>query len=46
MCIEQEIETLPVLLVEAMLVHDFFTASNIKKMQEELKRWVQMNGGK
>ena len=46
MVIEQEIEILPTLLVEAMLVHDFFTAANIKKRQEELKKWVQMNGGK
>lgn len=46
MGIDQEIETLPVLLVEAMLSHDFFTAANIKKRQEELKKWVQMNGGK
>lgn len=46
MSIEQEIETLPVLLVEAMLAHDFFMAANIKKRQEELKKWVQMNGGK
>lgn len=46
MSVEQEIETLPVLLVEAMLAHDFFTATNIKRRQEELKKWVQMNGGK
>lgn len=46
MGIEQEIETLPVLLVEAMLSHHFFDAANIKRKQEELKRWVQMNGGK
>lgn len=46
MTVEQEIETLPVLLVEAMLAHDFFTATNIKKKQEELKKWVQMNVGK
>ena len=45
MGIEQEIEVLPVLLVEAMLAHDFFTATNIKKRQEELKKWVQMNSG-
>ncbi len=46
MCTEQEIEILPALLVEAMLAHDFFTAANIKRRQEELKKWVQMNGGK
>lgn len=46
MSIEQEIETLPVLLVEAMLAHDFFMAANIKRRQEELKKWVQMNSGK
>lgn len=46
MVIEQEIEILPTLLVEAMLAHDFFTAANIKRRQEELKKWVQMNGGK
>lgn len=45
MTVEQEIETLPVLLVEAMLAHDFFTAANIKRRQEELKKWVRMNGG-
>lgn len=44
MNIEQEIETLPVLLVEAMLAHDYFLAANVKKRQEELKKWVQMNG--
>lgn len=46
MSIEQEIETLPVLLIEAMLAHRFFDANNIKRRQEELKKWVQMNGGK
>lgn len=45
MSIEQEIELLPALLVEAMLQHDFFTATNVKKRQEELKKWVQMNSG-
>lgn len=46
MSVEQEIEILPALLVEAMLAHDFFMAANIKRRQEELKKWVQMNGGK
>lgn len=46
MSIEQEIEILPALLVEAMLSHDFFSATNIKKRQEELKKWVQMNSSK
>lgn len=46
MSIEQEIEILPALLVEAMLAHDFFAAMNIKRRQEELKKWVQMNSGK
>lgn len=46
MTVEQEIEILPALLVEAMLAHDFFTATNIKKRQEELKKWVQMNSGR
>lgn len=45
MSIEQEIEILPALLVEAMLAHDFFTAANIKRRQEELKKWCRMNGG-
>lgn len=45
MSVEQEIEILPALLVEAMLAHDFFTATNIKRRQEELKKWVQMNSG-
>lgn len=46
MTVEQEIEILPALLVEAMLAHDYFTAMNIKRRQEELKKWVQMNSGK
>lgn len=46
MTVEQEIEILPALLVEAMLAHDFFTATNIKKRQEELKKWAQMNSGR
>lgn len=46
MSVEQEIEILPALLVEAILAHDFFMAENVKKRQEELKKWVQMNGGK
>lgn len=46
MTVEQEIEILPALLVEAMLAHDFFTATNIKRRQEELKKWVQMNSGR
>ena len=45
MSIEQKIEILPALLVEAMLAHRFFDATNIKKKQEELKKWVQMNSG-
>lgn len=45
MSIEQEIEILPALLVEAMLAHRFFDAANIKKRQEELKKWVKMNAG-
>ena len=45
MSVEQEIEILPALLIEAMLAHDFFTATNIKRRQEELKKWVQMNSG-
>lgn len=45
MSIEQTLELLPALLVEAMLAHDFFTATNIKRRQEELKKWVQMNSG-
>lgn len=43
MSVEQEIELLPALLVEAMLSHHFFEAKQIKKRQEELKKWVQMN---
>lgn len=46
MSIEQEIEILPALLVEAMLAHRFFDATNIKKKQEELKKWVRMNSGR
>jgi hypothetical protein len=43
MTVEQEIEILPALLVEAMLAHRFFEANQIKKRQEELKKWVRMN---
>lgn len=46
MTVEQEIGILPALLVEAMLAHDYFMAMNIKRRQEELKKWVQMNSGK
>ena len=42
MSIEQEIEILPALLVEAMLAHRFFDANNIKKKQEELKLWEHL----
>lgn len=46
MSIEQELEILPVLLVEFIINKRFFDANNIKRRQEELKKWVQMNGGK
>ncbi len=45
MNVEQEIAMLPVLLVEAILNHDFFMANQIKRREEELKNWINMNGG-
>ena len=45
MSIEQEIEILPVLLVECIINRDFFNANNIKARQEELRNWVNMNSG-
>lgn len=45
MSIEQEIEVLPVLLVECIINRKFFDANNIKKRQEELRSWVNMNSG-
>lgn len=40
---EMEIEMLPVMLVEAILKHDFFAANQIKARQVELENWIRMN---
>lgn len=45
MSIEQEIEILPVLLVECIINRKFFDANNIKARQEEIRNWVNMNSG-
>ena len=45
MSIEKEIEILPVLLVECIINRKFFEASNVKRIQCELRNWVNMNSG-
>lgn len=43
MSIEQQIEILPVLLVECIINKDFFSAQNIKARQNEIRNYVNMN---
>lgn len=43
MSINQEIEILPVLLVECIINKKFFDASNVKRRQEEIRNYVNMN---
>lgn len=45
MSINQEIEILPVLLVECIINKKFFDASNVKRRQEEIRNYVNMNSG-
>lgn len=45
MSIEQEIEILPVLLVECIINRKFFDANNIKSRQCEIRNYVNMNSG-
>ena len=45
MSIEQEIEILPVLLVECIINRKFFEANNIKARQCEIRNYVNMNSG-
>lgn len=45
MSIEQEIEILPVLLVECIINRKFFDANNIKARQDEIRNYVNMNSG-
>ena len=45
MSIEQEIEILPVLLVECIINRKFFDANNIKAKQDEIRKYVNMNSG-
>lgn len=42
----QEIEILPVMLLEALINHDFFSATYIKKHKQEIEDWINMNGGR
>lgn len=41
----KELELLPVLLVEALVKHNFFDAFNLKKKKLELENFFRMNGG-
>lgn len=45
MSIEQEIEILPVLLVECIINRKFFDANNIKARQDKIRNYVNMNSG-
>ena len=43
--IETEIELLPVLLVEFIINRKFFEANQIKRRQDEIRNYVNMNSG-
>ena len=45
MSVEQEIEILPVLLVECLINKKFFDANNIKARQCEIRNYVNTNSG-
>lgn len=45
MTLEQEIEMLPVLLLQAMIEHRFFDCTWIKHRKQEIENYIHMNGG-